>query len=1795
MVRWIFIAGIFAVVALAGACGPETPQGSPPVEDPPTDECVLGQHNCDADADCTDTAAAFVCSCRDGYQGDGTDCEDVDECLTDNGGCAQVCNNDEGTFSCACNEGYALNEDGLGCDDVDECAQDNGGCDQTCANETGGFSCSCDAGFTLNEDGLGCDDVDECATANGGCAQVCNNDEGTFACACNEGYALNEDAVTCRDIDECLVDNGGCAQACTNEEGAFRCSCGEGYTLAGDQLGCDDVDECATANGGCPQVCINDEGTFACACNEGYALNEDAVTCDDIDECLVDNGGCAQACTNEEGAFRCSCGEGYTLAGDQLGCDDVDECATANGGCAQVCNNDEATFSCACNEGYVLNEDAAACDDIDECLIENGGCAHVCNNAVGTFACACDPGYGLTEDGFSCDDIDECLVQNGGCAQVCQNDVGTFSCACDEQFLLNQNGFGCDPDLAPFWDDGAFLEIPERLRWITLRWPAAQDDVGVEGYRLYRDDVLVQELGPDDRQVTLHNIALGVDHQFSLYAFDQFEQESVLPLEATVRTGLEAHWKLDGHGIDRFLPRDLQYARDEGVDPDVEPAEPREPGQQGQHAGQLHGVYAFVPDLGMDHGALYFLGPGHEGWMDGGAAPGAADQMTVAFWFKAATIQDQVVMSKMPSDASGSGWQVRLTGSGQVQFSVGSKDQRTTVETAGGFDRFAHNPTEQAYVRGPLARHLGWTHVAFTFADNEAKVYVNGRLAAQKTQVAQTTMSTMPLWIGRDHDLDATEPFHGMVDDVQVFGDALSPDVIEQIARTPQPSRLIAHPAIDHGAESMEQYSLNRLARPELWTEELMAFSVDDCLEGDCALRATVPTNNPEIKQWCPETGVGHKKTQGSWLWEPSNPQRLVACPQNGEPFRYGPGDDQVQCTGDEVRTLAEDPRYTNPMYETFSAAQGNPIEVAYFPAAQIDTNLGGNPLRDYHFHPSAEIDRQKYVWLQDRVQAAAWSYHQTGDEELAKRVAVVLHQLAISVPNWLPSVDYKLAPTWYQDSAYEHPPERPAAPSVGVISENWNGSSREGMRFAQVLDLVYESQGMREVSNALGYGDHGLALLVEENFIRDAIDFHRATPWTWILHTNVPRMFEPMIFTARMLNRSELMHWVLDINANFVTENWGFTADMHPNDSSNDSANVSFIRNVDLMNGYSDHDPDYINPVNGRHLENLDQGVEIPELRGAGVCMDCEPAKYTVANSTTIKHLPTGTVPQINDTALLRHWQFPNLAESRPEIMYGWGHVLLGDGEGDQQVQAHLHFQNGGGHTHSGGLSLILFAHGQELLGDIGYQRLTPLRKFANSTMVHNTVVVDRSNQRDPSDYERRMLGNVEIYAPNLPGLQVVQVDGHKYYDQTQTYRRTLLLNTYNIERPYLIDIFEVEGGQVHDLHLRGALPIYAENAEENVGVHDQRLPGDDLTAVTTLPLEPMDPQPPLAQDPTLWQPPVDPMPCGVSGQNAPMLEEGEAWDPNNPHLELNGLLRRMHCGPASQDFVVNFFYLAGLIDDVPTRGSRHHVMPDPQMEVFLGQSPRMRHYESGRHIPPERIYLKWTPHLVVRARPAPEEKTVFVVVHEPYNALTPTDMVVTRFDPGHANQVGVTIEMGDRTDTVMVALGDQTSMAWQGMQVEGLIGAHTTNGESEYGWLIGGTQLEKGSVQLGASTSAYTGIIESGQIEFRGGESDSFDALSSLPAGDEFAGEALVVRHGTSIDGQRHFFSHHDQGPVMHAYPIESVEEIDSDRRRVHLVGNHGLVIDGDITREINYPDLTFEGTNTFYVHTTAHGPGQ
>lgn len=154
---------------------------------------------CDTNASCVDE----VCTCDEGWVGDGATCSDADGC-TGNPCFAGVQCTDEpapGTgFSCgACPDGYE--GDGQICSDADGCAANPCFAGVMCSDVPApgtGFSCgSCPAGY--EGDGQACDDIDGCA---GGpcypavmCSDVPAPNDGFTCGSCPAG--LYGDGIAC--------------------------------------------------------------------------------------------------------------------------------------------------------------------------------------------------------------------------------------------------------------------------------------------------------------------------------------------------------------------------------------------------------------------------------------------------------------------------------------------------------------------------------------------------------------------------------------------------------------------------------------------------------------------------------------------------------------------------------------------------------------------------------------------------------------------------------------------------------------------------------------------------------------------------------------------------------------------------------------------------------------------------------------------------------------------------------------------------------------------------------------------------------------------------------------------------------------------------------------------------------------------------------------------------------------------------------------------------------------------------------------------------------------------------------------------------------------------------------------------------------------------------------------------------------------------------------------------------------------------------------------------------------------
>ncbi|XP_058612238.1 nidogen-2 [Onychostoma macrolepis] len=108
--------------------------------------CSTGKHHCDPMALCLPgDGTHYHCQCAMGFQGDGRNCYDVDECAEGLSSCGphSECVNMPGGHHCNCQSGYEFDLDLHVCVDIDECFLQLCHPFASCFNTQGSFRCQC--------------------------------------------------------------------------------------------------------------------------------------------------------------------------------------------------------------------------------------------------------------------------------------------------------------------------------------------------------------------------------------------------------------------------------------------------------------------------------------------------------------------------------------------------------------------------------------------------------------------------------------------------------------------------------------------------------------------------------------------------------------------------------------------------------------------------------------------------------------------------------------------------------------------------------------------------------------------------------------------------------------------------------------------------------------------------------------------------------------------------------------------------------------------------------------------------------------------------------------------------------------------------------------------------------------------------------------------------------------------------------------------------------------------------------------------------------------------------------------------------------------------------------------------------------------------------------------------------------------------------------------------------------------------------------------------------------------------
>lgn len=142
------------------------------------------------------------------------------------------------------------------------------------------------------------------------------------------------------------------------------------------------------------------------------------------------------------------------------------------------------------------------------------------------------------------------------------------------------------------------------------------------------------------------------------------------------------------------------------------------------------------------------------------------------------------------------------------------------------------------------------------------------------------------------------------------------------------------------------------------------------------------------------------------------------------------------------------------------------------------------------------------------------------------------------------------------------------------------------------------------------------------------------------------------------------------------------------------------------------------------------------------------------------------------------------------------WRIAILRSGEESHQRAVWLDYDSGGGHSHSDGMNLGLFAKGLDLMPDFGYPPVqfggwgSPKANWYRMTAAHNTVVVDGRNHAGTGGKttlwaDGEMFRAIRASAPGLIG--------------GKQFERTVVLVDVSERDSYVLDVFRVVGGADH------------------------------------------------------------------------------------------------------------------------------------------------------------------------------------------------------------------------------------------------------------------------------------------------------------------------------------------------------------------------------------------------------------
>jgi hypothetical protein len=818
----------------------------------------------------------------------------------------------------------------------------------------------------------------------------------------------------------------------------------------------------------------------------------------------------------------------------------------------------------------------------------------------------------------------------------------------------------------------------------------------------------------------------------------------------------------------------------------------------------------------------------------------------------------------------------------------------------------------------------------------------------------------------------------------------------------------------------------------------------------------------------CPNCSYGAQEAGCfSDTWDPRQPGRLI-CKGCGEVY-------------------PNNPKYPDDRFIEVDAPAGATHRLYYYE----------RPADGYRFWFRAHAEYWAREYLEDAVRDLGDLYRLSRDERYARRAALILNRFAEVFPGYVHRFDYPFRQKVFAPYTQNRIPDTPG----DYRTARWTWWAYMDIP----VDLIQAYDGLRDWPGWSTFAAGQARQRLERDLFAPLVEFVLGYPDD---ASNMSMtIWRGAILAGRVLGRPEWVHegvrrFEFLLASRFLYDgHWMETADSYAVQTQGGLQVV-----MEAARGHSDP-PGYRDPVDGRHFERLDLRRLAP---------DYEVAEQAIG----AVRLPDNRLLPVNDTWAV-HGKAQTWDRGKPRervdavLLPATGIAVLGGGTGAEQLHCWLDYTMGCGHNHYGALSFGLWAYGYELLSDIGYTHTNWQARWATATVSHNTVVVNGAD----SEFDRKHAGN-RLLAYGSDGalfhLAAVQSDT-AYPKVTSRYRRTLAVIGTDSREAYVVDVFEVHGGQQHDWLLHGCRDV------------------DSVATTPGLELRP--------SAGTLLGPGVTFVP--------PQSNESA----NLPGAGF-GFIRDLRQAQAGNGVTLDF-----RLADTPEIGTRTLVAGLAGAELFAGRAPDIRR---AREINAD-VDKTLAPVFCLRRR-GEDLRSVFVATHEPVRG-DPRVRALSATQAGEA--LLLSIDRGPQgTDYVVMALADTATArfdtphgtlqfagryAWMRLDAAGV--ARTAR-------LVDTSRLQLGDVRIEERPS-WAGTVQSWD-----GRGQRDGSRGSLVVDQAIAGTDLGPLLLTFADGSVWPFN------VVGIEPVEG-------GARVHVRERPAFVVADGKTKITSFPQRDIDGT--------------